>query len=235
MINDQRIFECWRWWLQLFDLPMQVLMVTACHRHFIMTCVVWLLVISPALTTERCSNKKYLLMHDAQCIDMKTTKMCCCMGCIPPNKNVVTSLILLRGGRIHRNGSKNECENAFSQHSSSSSSTRGRTSSLQSQLLSSTHGRRKACSFYIWNAPSALLYRWCHHLQRDNIYEGLGGKKVSFFCYTALRQGVDVVIWTKESLEHNSLDTDIHYFLVCSHSSRIDVTTIVSMQSIQCR
>lgn len=38
--------------------------------------------------------------------------------------------------------------------------------------------RRRACGFYLWDAPSAILYRWCHHLQRDCIYEGRGGKKV---------------------------------------------------------
>lgn len=36
----------------------------------------------------------------------------------------------------------------------------------------------KACYLYIWDAPSALLSRWCNHLQKDCIYEGRGGKKV---------------------------------------------------------
>jgi len=35
----------------------------------------------------------------------------------------------------------------------------------------------RACSLYVWDAPSALLWRWCNHLQRDCIYEGRGGKK----------------------------------------------------------
>ena len=34
---------------------------------------------------------------------------------------------------------------------------------------------RKACGFYIWDFPSALLYVWCHRLLRDRVYEGKGG------------------------------------------------------------
>jgi hypothetical protein len=46
----------------------------------------------------------------------------------------------------------------------------------QSQPVSSG----KACGFYIWDAPSALLHRWCHHLQRDCIYEGTWCRVQSF-------------------------------------------------------
>lgn len=38
-------------------------------------------------------------------------------------------------------------------------------------------GGGKACSIYIWDFPSALLSRWCQHLQRDCVYEGRGGHK----------------------------------------------------------
>ena len=52
--------------------------------------------------------------------------------------------------------------------------------SLPSSLLTASganiHGR--ACGFYIWDLPSALLHRWCHHLLKDCVYEGLGGRKV---------------------------------------------------------
>lgn len=34
---------------------------------------------------------------------------------------------------------------------------------------------RKACGFYVWDFPSALLYKWCHYLLKDRIYEGKGG------------------------------------------------------------
>jgi hypothetical protein len=44
--------------------------------------------------------------------------------------------------------------------------------------VESIASNRRACHFYLWNAPSALLSRWCNHLQKDNIYEGRGGKKV---------------------------------------------------------
>jgi hypothetical protein len=37
---------------------------------------------------------------------------------------------------------------------------------------------RRACNFYIWDAPSALFYKWCHHLVKDHIYEGKGGHMV---------------------------------------------------------
>mmetsp|Transcript_112 Transcript_112/g.298 ORF Transcript_112/g.298 Transcript_112/m.298 type:complete len:332 (-) Transcript_112:52-1047(-) len=34
---------------------------------------------------------------------------------------------------------------------------------------------RRACGFFIWDLPSALLYRWCQYLLKDRIYEGRGG------------------------------------------------------------
>lgn len=49
------------------------------------------------------------------------------------------------------------------------------STALQSSLSSAAGGR--ACSFYVWDAPSALLHRWCHHLLKDCVYEGLGGRK----------------------------------------------------------
>jgi len=50
---------------------------------------------------------------------------------------------------------------------------------IASSLANLSPGRRRACSLYIWDAPSALLYRWCNHLMKDRVYEGRGGKKVS--------------------------------------------------------
>ncbi|CAB9501989.1 expressed unknown protein [Seminavis robusta] len=47
--------------------------------------------------------------------------------------------------------------------------------SLQTTLQSAAGGR--ACSWFVWDGPSALLHRWCHHLLKDCVYEGLGGKK----------------------------------------------------------
>ena len=40
---------------------------------------------------------------------------------------------------------------------------------------------RRACSFYIWDGPSALFYKWCHHLLKDNLYEGKGGHMVGLY------------------------------------------------------
>lgn len=48
--------------------------------------------------------------------------------------------------------------------------------SLQSVTVENEVGR--ACDFYVWDAPSALLHKWCHHLLKDCVYEGLGGRKV---------------------------------------------------------
>lgn len=36
---------------------------------------------------------------------------------------------------------------------------------------------RRACRLFIWDVPSALLYRWCNHLQKGCEYEGRGGKR----------------------------------------------------------
>jgi hypothetical protein len=54
----------------------------------------------------------------------------------------------------------------------------GTRDSLQTSVQSAANGR--ACGFFIWDGPSALLYRWCHHLLKDCVYEGLGGQKVSY-------------------------------------------------------
>jgi hypothetical protein len=35
--------------------------------------------------------------------------------------------------------------------------------------------KRHACNLFLWDAPSALLYKWCRHLVKDHIYEGKGG------------------------------------------------------------
>ena len=45
--------------------------------------------------------------------------------------------------------------------------------------ISKLSSGRRACGFYVWDAPSALLYRWCNHLLKDCVYEGRGGRKVS--------------------------------------------------------
>lgn len=58
------------------------------------------------------------------------------------------------------------------------------TSSTTATLGAPTREPRKACPFYVWNAPSALMYKWCQHLMQDHIYEGRSGVKV---CCTAYR------------------------------------------------
>jgi hypothetical protein len=58
---------------------------------------------------------------------------------------------------------------------------------------------RRACHLYIWNAPSALLSRWCNHLQKDNIYEGRGGKKVGVSIFASHGSALTVVLNTTHS------------------------------------
>lgn len=35
--------------------------------------------------------------------------------------------------------------------------------------------KRHACNLFLWDAPSALFYKWCRYLVKDHIYEGKGG------------------------------------------------------------
>jgi hypothetical protein len=67
----------------------------------------------------------------------------------------------------------------------STSSARSRSRKPTSSLtpcngVPTVSANRRACNFFIWDAPSALFYKWCRHLLKDNIYEGRGGQKV---CY----------------------------------------------------
>lgn len=48
---------------------------------------------------------------------------------------------------------------------------------------------RRACGFYVWDAPSALLYKWCHYLLKDHIYEGKGGYLASHPCLLTVNAG----------------------------------------------
>jgi hypothetical protein len=59
----------------------------------------------------------------------------------------------------------------------SSSVSKDGASNGPSSISAMAAGRR-ACGLYVWDAPSALLHKWCTHLLRDCIYEGRGGHKV---------------------------------------------------------
>jgi hypothetical protein len=72
-----------------------------------------------------------------------------------------------------------------------------RTSAASS--TNSIASNRRACHLYIWNAPSALLSRWCNHLQKDNIYEGRGGKKVGVSIFASHGSALTVVLNTTHS------------------------------------
>jgi hypothetical protein len=70
-----------------------------------------------------------------------------------------------------------EIKKGFKQQPTSHRSTLG--SKYASPMNSASLPRRVACGLYLWDAPSALLHKWCHHLIRDCVFEGRGGKKVS--------------------------------------------------------
>ena len=61
--------------------------------------------------------------------------------------------------------------------------------SLQSTVQLASSGR--ACGFFLWDAPSAFLHRWCYHLLKDCVYEGLGGRKVMCACKNCLVVGLE--------------------------------------------
>jgi hypothetical protein len=82
---------------------------------------------------------------------------------------------------------------------------------------------RRACNLFIWDAPSALFYRWCHHLLKDNIYEGRGGQKV---CYVH-SSFLDATRVLFNSLVHFFLD------LVCTLRVQFYSPATLSLQSIQ--
>jgi hypothetical protein len=62
--------------------------------------------------------------------------------------------------------------------SSSTSSERGVASASASPCAGepTVPNHRRACNFYAWDIRSAALYKWCHHLLKDHVYEGRGGK-----------------------------------------------------------
>lgn len=47
---------------------------------------------------------------------------------------------------------------------------------------------RRACGLFLWDLPSAILYKWCHHLLKNNIYEGRGGYKFVRFDSNSMLQ-----------------------------------------------
>jgi hypothetical protein len=88
---------------------------------------------------------------------------------------------------------------AASMASASASTPAGRTAAATAAATAQPHGRsrsattshsstcghpaipsrRRACGFFVWDATSALLHKWCNHLLKDHIYEGKGGYLVS--------------------------------------------------------
>lgn len=88
------------------------------------------------------------------------------------SKTVATTILLLWSG-VLQSFSRNRNEHSMCQ----GAQQRSRSTRQTASAFESTCPRRKACGFYIWDAPSALLFRWCKHLQKDCIYEGRGGDR----------------------------------------------------------
>lgn len=160
-------------------------------RRIMTTVSIWLVLLAltiNVLSTQRFIGFTLALKDSKSFLDKNHRHRCCCTDeCTSPRTSTKLNSVLFRlrssrGGSSNRNSDDHDesirNQRIQSTHSMTNASSRNRAGSLP-QLLSTKHGRRTACSLYIWNAPSALLHRWCHHLQRDNIYEGLGGKKVS--------------------------------------------------------
>ena len=117
--------------------------------------------------------------------------------------------------------------------SSASYMTRRRLASRsESRLTSSTTATvmggastrpRTACKFYIWNAPSAMLYKWCQHLMKDHIYEGRGGVKVRSVG-PFVRSGRD------EEVKHNQTDkVHTHSHLCFTQFVRIEPGSVLQL------
>ena len=88
--------------------------------------------------------------------------------------------------------------------------------------------RRVACHMYIWDAPSALLHKWCNHLMRDCVYEGRGGKKVGLV--------VDATVQSNRTLTLSLTCLPYHSctrLLVHTHRTWIGPSVAVSLQPIQ--
>ena len=78
---------------------------------------------------------------------------------------------------------------------------------------------RRACNMFLWDAPSALLYKWCNHLLKDNLYEGRGGKLVSSWLVLV------VTCVSFNAWEIIRLNTD-HIYADYSHSFYYNCTTV---------
>ncbi len=108
--------------------------------------------------------------------------------------------------------------------------TREDSKNLVSLSAPNRRQRRRACGFYLWDAPSALFYYWCHHLQRDCIYEGRGGHKVR----TNLKSFLSQLQWYSRCIA--GCNHPIFWWLfqqsVCSHRTWFCSSTVVSVPSI---
>lgn len=205
------------------------------HRALILTLSTWLLLIFPTVSIQRC--RPTFAVRDIKSFDdnMVMRYRCCCRPCTSSRIQITSNpLATLRSGIIRCRGGGTNSRNTGSRSRSDDDESNNinyiATTTRKSlpQLLSSKHGRRKACSFYIWNAHSALFHRWCHHLQRDNIYEGLGGKKVRAYQNVSQHTVVyRVSIRNSQRTVYSNASS-----IVCSYTTRIDAATIVSMYSL---
>lgn len=78
-----------------------------------------------------------------------------------------------------RNGSAACATNisrSFDRKTGTTKTTRTDLASFLGTTTTSTT-KRRACSLYVWDFPSAVLSKWYNHLIQDCIYEGRGGKK----------------------------------------------------------
>ena len=125
------------------------------------------------------------------------------------------------------------------------SSPKGQGRPRQPQVVSSSSAsqfhqdRPVACRLYIWNFPSAILHKWCHHLAKDCIYEGKGGVKVGrtsiAFHDTMFLSRRVISLLIGIYCDSSTLLRLFYASLVCSRCTRIHVAIAVALFLLQSR
>ena len=80
-------------------------------------------------------------------------------------------LLLSVANASQRTGSRSRQRPSQRKESGASATNAGRSCNG----VPSVPNQRRACNFFVWDLRSAVLYKWCHHLLKDHIYEGKGG------------------------------------------------------------
>jgi hypothetical protein len=88
------------------------------------------------------------------------------------SSSLLSSIAASPSKRRRHTRHQNQNQYEYQSHNTARSST---PSSVPCDGRAVVPANRKACGFYVWDFPSALMYKWCHYLLKDRIYEGKGG------------------------------------------------------------